>query len=429
MSLVSSQHSFNHSLLSSTEVDENTSSDNTEATLSTLLGAFTSTQHNSMDRGATEYSQSGLHSPYPNAFNGAQSEETPADHASAAHYTPQQDVRSNNYSASATPTSEYGVYPASARSGSFPEHIQRQYHPASNHSGSSGGMAQSTSPSMPLQDGRPNHHNPQIKSDQDVPIDPSIAASSPTYPAHGGQYSPYPPQQDMQHGYPSHPGGAMYAQPRPDWAGYAGHPQHPMQGGYAVTGAQTPTSAAPAGARPGQVYSFVPIPGAQQHKRPRRRYEEIERMYKCGWNGCEKAYGTLNHLNAHVTMQSHGQKRTPEEFKEIRKEWKARKKEEENQGKQDEERARAAAAPVDGQNAGDSAAPSYQQAGRSVQLPPIGYQPGAQVPGQYQAPSGGVQQLQEYSNNHLQYSGYPASPYGAPNQMYSQHNVQPKYEH
>lgn len=56
----------------------------------------------------------------------------------------------------------------------------------------------------------------------------------------------------------------------------------------------------------------MPIPGAQQHKRPRRRYEEIERMYKCGWNGCEKAYGTLNHLNAHVTMQSHGQKRTPE---------------------------------------------------------------------------------------------------------------------
>lgn len=60
------------------------------------------------------------------------------------------------------------------------------------------------------------------------------------------------------------------------------------------------------------VYSFVPIPGAQQHKRPRRRFEEIERMYKCGWHGCEKAYGTLNHLNAHVTMQSHGSKRTPD---------------------------------------------------------------------------------------------------------------------
>jgi hypothetical protein len=89
-----------------------------------------------------------------------------------------------------------------------------------------------------------------------------------------------------------------------------------------------------------------------------------------------------------------------------------------------------------------------QQPGRSVQLPPIGYQPGAQVPGQYQAPAGGVQQLQEYGNSHLQYSGYPASPYGAPNQMYSQryypldrspsydanlrldnNGPQPKYEH
>jgi transcription factor CON7 len=112
------------------------------------------------------------------------------------------------------------------------------------------------------------------------------------------------------------------------------------------------------------------------------------------------------------------------EFKEIRKEWKARKKEEENQRKAEEERARAAAAqanPTDGPP-GDNTQPppGYQQGGRQqVQLPPIGYQPGAQVPGQYQAPPGGVQQLQEYSNNHM-YSGYPASPYGAPNQMYSQ---------
>jgi hypothetical protein len=108
------------------------------------------------------------------------------------------------------------------------------------------------------------------------------------------------------------------------------------------------------------------------------------------------------------------------EFKEIRKEWKARKKEEENQRKADEERARVAV-PADGQGSADNGpAPGYQQAGRSVQLPPIGYQPGAQVPGQYQAPAGGVQQLQEYGNNHISYSGYPASPYGAPNQMYSQ---------
>jgi hypothetical protein len=111
------------------------------------------------------------------------------------------------------------------------------------------------------------------------------------------------------------------------------------------------------------------------------------------------------------------------EFKEIRKEWKARKKEEENQRKADDDRARAAAGSADPQAASSdatAAAPGYQQPGRSVQLPPIGYQPGAQVPGQYQAPAGGVQQLQEYGNSHLQYSGYPASPYGAQNQMYSQ---------
>lgn len=108
------------------------------------------------------------------------------------------------------------------------------------------------------------------------------------------------------------------------------------------------------------------------------------------------------------------------EFKEIRKEWKARKKEEENLRKAEEERNRVTTAgPADGQP-GDSAPPGYPQP-RSVQLPPIGYQPGASVPGQYQNPSGGVQQLQDYNNpNHLQYGGYPASPYGAPNQMYSQ---------
>jgi hypothetical protein len=407
MSLVSPQQSntFSNSLLTSTDGEGKNTPDETEATLSTLLGAYTNGQkHTSMERGAREYTQSGLQTPYPHAFTDAQSEDSSADHASAAQYTPQQEVRPNNsYSASATPTSEYGVYPASARSGSFPEHLQRPYHPASNHSGSSGGMAQ--------------------------PTNPSIAASSPTYPAHGGQYSPYPPQEQMQHGYQQHPSGAMYTQPRPDWGGY-GHPAPHGMPTYPVSGAQTPTSAAPAG-RPGQVYSFVPIPGAQQHKRPRRRYEEIERMYKCGWNGCEKAYGTLNHLNAHVTMQSHGAKRTPEEFKEIRKEWKARKKEEEQQRKEADS-ARAAAVPADGQPPESAPPQGAYPPGRSVQLPPIGYQPGAQVPNQYQAPAaGGVQQLQEYGNNHaMQYSGYPASPYGAPTQMYNQPNgAQAKYEH
>ncbi|KIW35890.1 uncharacterized protein PV06_11793 [Exophiala oligosperma] len=83
-----------------------------------------------------------------------------------------------------------------------------------------------------------------------------------------------------------------------------------------------------------QVYSFMPVSGNPQHKRPRQGYEEIDRLYKCGWNGCEKTYGTLNHLNAHVNTQSHGTKITPEEFKETRKKCKARKMEEEERRRQ-----------------------------------------------------------------------------------------------
>jgi len=57
--------------------------------------------------------------------------------------------------------------------------------------------------------------------------------------------------------------------------------------------------------------TFVPLGGPAPKKRPRRRFDEIERLYTCGWDGCEKAYGTLNHLNAHVAMQKHGEKRLP----------------------------------------------------------------------------------------------------------------------
>ena len=121
--------------------------------------------------------------------------------------------------------------------------------------------------------------------------------------------------------------GGHYPPTYPPWPGYGAPPQ--LQYNPSHSAATTPTTGPP---RPGQVslsspslmlqkprlinhqqvYSFVPIPGAQQSKRPRRRYEEIDRIYKCGHQNCEKAYGTLNHLNAHVTMQGHGQKRTPE---------------------------------------------------------------------------------------------------------------------
>ena len=60
-----------------------------------------------------------------------------------------------------------------------------------------------------------------------------------------------------------------------------------------------------------KTYSFVSLPGNAVRKRPRRRYDEIERLYHCSWNDCTKSYGTLNHLNAHIVMQRHGNKRTP----------------------------------------------------------------------------------------------------------------------
>ena len=209
-----------------------------------------------MERSAAEYSQSGLPSPYPSNFGDTRSEASSVDHASAAQYANQQEVRSSNYPTSATPTSEYSVYPPSARSSSFPEHIQRSYHPSSNHNGSSGNMAQTpTSPSMPLHDGRNHQHPHQVKSDSDVPIDPSIAAPSPTYPH--GQYSPYaPPPQDMSQTYHHPNSGGLYAQPRPDWTGYGHQQGPPLTPGHHVF-PQTPTSAAPQ-ARPNQVGYYLP---------------------------------------------------------------------------------------------------------------------------------------------------------------------------
>src|ERR1700685_2046042 len=46
-------------------------------------------------------------------------------------------------------------------------------------------------------------------------------------------------------------------------------------------------------------------------KRPRRRAEEVERLYDCNFPECTKAYGALNHLNTHVRDAQHGPKREP----------------------------------------------------------------------------------------------------------------------
>jgi len=313
---------------------------NHDASLSAILASHLHHPDHpqSMDGRQPEYPQSGLSSPYAPYNNAHQSEGSSADPPSAVQYQSGQDYKPAAFSSSATPSSEYGL-PPSARSGSFPEYVQRSYADGQNHrypasaQGGHAGMAQTSSPSLNLPEAQQSngHAPPDMKSDGDVPIDPSIAQSSPTYPPPQHGYSPYQGQHEMPH-YPGQSPMAPYG--RPDWAGQ--YQQQMYAHGPATSGAGAPNAMAHVPRPPGvgvappppppyaypnvsqgghplsTVYSFVPIPGAQQHKRPRRRYEEIERMYKCGWNGCEKAYGTLNHLNAHVTMQSHGTKRTPE---------------------------------------------------------------------------------------------------------------------
>lgn len=191
-----------------------------------------------MDARQQDYSQSGLSSPYP-TFPDPSSEGPTADQPSAAQYPPQgQDPRASNL----TPTSDYSINPSSARSGSFPEYIQRSYQPGAQ-AQAPGGMAQQQSPSMPLPDGHnSDHQQQQLKSDSDVPIDPSIAAAtSPTYP-HQQQYSPYTPHHDMQH-YPGHPQTPMYAS-RPEWAGQ--YPQPGMHYGHpATSGPPAPAMVSP----------------------------------------------------------------------------------------------------------------------------------------------------------------------------------------
>lgn len=54
-----------------------------------------------------------------------------------------------------------------------------------------------------------------------------------------------------------------------------------------------------------RIYSFMPLESVFQQKRPRRKFNEIERLYQCNYYNCTKAYGTLNHLNAHISMQEH----------------------------------------------------------------------------------------------------------------------------
>lgn len=285
------------------------------------------TTNHSMDRGSSEYAQSGLpsstsYSQFTNNQSESQTNEQPTNYQS-----PSQD-RSIAYSSSTTPSSAPNFQPEYNLGASRYEGAPR-YPSSSAGTGSSGGMSHASHSNFPLPPLAQSLQRP-VKPDPESSEDPSTSVSSPAYPPpQPAQYHSYPPPNTMSEPY-THPHPATSASGwRPDWPpqgypqpphmAYSTHPGGP--GGVASPAGPVRNNRNPNRKRISdqqtqhplsQVYSFVPIPGAQQHKRPRRRYEEIERMYKCGWHGCEKAYGTLNHLNAHVTMQSHGIKRTPE---------------------------------------------------------------------------------------------------------------------
>ena len=226
---------------------------NNDSSLSAILASHLHEGHpqQPMDARQSEYPQSGLSSPYAH-YNGHQSEGNSADQASAVQYPAGQEYKPSNFSSSATPDSSYGIPPQSARSGSFPEYIQRSYAEGqpnryqSSAQGNHAAMAQTSSPSLSMPDGQqPNGNASQHKSDGDVPIDPSIAQSSPSYPP-PHNYSPYPPQQqEMPQQYAAHP---MYA--RPEWP--PGQYPQAMQYGH--------SPATSGGAPPAMVAHHIPRP-------------------------------------------------------------------------------------------------------------------------------------------------------------------------
>ncbi|KAF8749143.1 zinc finger protein [Rhizoctonia solani] len=193
------------------------------------------------------------------------------------------------------------------------------------------------SPSHTSDDGS---HSGQL-APYDYPVDSSWSGRRPST-----EQSPVPTQrQDL--GTPS-------STTHPPWvtressSGSTGMPASPDQFAVQPNGLVVPEGAIPPSAtNPGQrQYAFVSLAGSTIRKRPRRRYDEIERLYSCSFEDCTKAYGTLNHLNAHVTMQKHGPKRNPSEFKELRKLWRTQKKAE-----QVASRSRSRRRPEDGHHA------------------------------------------------------------------------------
>ncbi|KAL0953828.1 hypothetical protein HGRIS_005008 [Hohenbuehelia grisea] len=160
-------------------------------------------------------------------------------------------------------------------------------------------------------------------------LDEPLSPLNPNFSGLAPNGLPYSPVDTDSYG-PSPPNTGTSSSSAPMTLSLTQGPTHPLAGS-GMGSSPTETNS--------KTYSFVALPGNAVKKRPRRRYDEIERLYQCSWPDCAKAYGTLNHLNAHVTMQKHGSKRSPNEFKELRKQWRKAKKEAEAAAAQHSRRA------------------------------------------------------------------------------------------
>lgn len=238
-----------------------------------------------MERQTSDYAQPGLTSP-SQPLPGAHAESAVADTSATASVAngqyaaaSQAEIRSpTQYTSpsadgrpSATPQPDYGLSSppqpslqapppgaataaAPAARPSYADYLARPSYVPHTQAAGPPAMAQPTSPSLPLPpDGQQNgHRHPaNLKSDTDVPIDPSMATTSPTYPP---PYSPYAaqPAHDLAQ-YAAHPPPQLYA--RPEWG--PSYPQHPIPAPYgpATTVGLAPPPPALAGPRPGQVLS------------------------------------------------------------------------------------------------------------------------------------------------------------------------------
>lgn len=214
-------------------------------------------------RPASEYAQSGSH--HPPSIDSAPAE-PPPDHASAAAsahyhtpqpevrphtYTPQPEVRPANISSSNTPQPDYGLNPPT-RSPAYQDYLPRpQTYAPNSQPGGAPGMAQATSPFMPMPASPPRSPSSNMTSDAALPLDPSLPANSPTYPP---PYSPYAPQgHDMA--YQGHPPPPHQMYGRPDWPHSYGQQHHGLPGAYASPATTVgPTSPIPTiRSPPGQV--------------------------------------------------------------------------------------------------------------------------------------------------------------------------------